>query len=187
MFTYSNGFSPMHSNPDIIILATQKNIMSYAVTSIFCGNTVTWNVGAAAGPGKCYSAERLVGVEIDPEPALLARRNLASIGMEQVSILSEDGLDTIDRVDYPIDLLYLDPNGFDPESGQNNTKRLYYTMIKRAMPKLAPGAVVIAHDTLIPRFAEQAQVYLDYMRDSANFRASFSVEIDEEGVEISFL
>jgi len=154
---------------------------------IFCGNTLTWNVGAAAGPGKCYDARRLVGVEIEEDPAQLARRNIVSIGMESdVEVLCADGMQVLNEVDYPIDLLYLDPNGYDAETGVQSTKRLYYTMVKKAYDKLSDRAVILAHDTIIPGFLEQAHEYLDFVRDKSNFRESVSVEIDEEGIEVTF-
>jgi predicted O-methyltransferase YrrM len=152
---------------------------------IFCGNTLTWNVGAASGPGKCYQAEHLVGVEIEKHPADLAKKNLISIGMDEVEVLCEDGFKTIQEVDYPIDLLYLDANGYDPDTDTNG-KRIYLSMLKRALPKLTSDAVIIAHDTLIPDVVEKAAAYLEFVRDSSNFRASFSLEIDEEGLEVTF-
>ncbi|MFN2154431.1 MAG: hypothetical protein ACK2UX_04270, partial [Anaerolineae bacterium] len=42
---------------------------------IFCGNTFISNAGAAIGPGSCYRAEHLVGIEIRPDEATRARQN----------------------------------------------------------------------------------------------------------------
>lgn len=154
---------------------------------IFCGNTLTWNIGGAAGPGRVYDAEHLVGVEIEREPALLARRNLASIGINSVDVLNEDGFATIDAIDYPVDLLYLDAYGYDPESGQNPTKLIYLSMLKRVLPKLSQGAAILAHDTVNPEFVVgPAKRYLDYVQTSGDFSASYSVDIDEEGIEVTF-
>ena len=41
---------------------------------IFCGNTFISNAGAAIGPGACYPADRVVGLEIRPDEADRARR-----------------------------------------------------------------------------------------------------------------
>lgn len=167
-------------------ISSIKRPRNMVCLGIFCGNTVTWNVGSASGPGKSYDASHLVGVEIEPGPSTLARRNLDSIGMDDVEILCEDGFETIARIDYPIDLLYLDAMGYDPDSGTPSTKLIYLSMLKRALPKLAPDAVILAHDVLIPEFDGPAKAYLDYVRDSASFSASFCVEIDEEGLEVTF-
>ena len=42
---------------------------------VFCGNTFISNAGAAVGPGACYQARSLVGVEIKPAEAERARVN----------------------------------------------------------------------------------------------------------------
>ena len=46
---------------------------------IFCGNTFISNAGAAVGPGACYQAARLIGVEIRAEEAARAARNVAAL------------------------------------------------------------------------------------------------------------
>ena len=43
---------------------------------VFCGNTFISNAGAAVGPGACYTAKQLIGVEIRPEEAERAERNV---------------------------------------------------------------------------------------------------------------
>ena len=51
--------------PDVMVAA-----------GVFCGNTYICNAGAAVGPGACYKAQRLVGIEIETDPAGLAAENL---------------------------------------------------------------------------------------------------------------
>jgi len=153
---------------------------------IFCGNTLIWNIGAACGPGSCYSAERLVGVEVKIKSAALARANLERIGaLGSVKLLAEDGHETLERADYPIDLLYLDANGPLPGTTGPNTKKIYLTLLQRAYEKMSPGSLVIAHDTLPEWFAQNAGEYLDFVRDPAHFRESVSVEPDRVGIEVS--
>ena len=153
---------------------------------IFCGNTLIWNIGAACGPGRCYSAERLVGVEIESKSAALARTNLERIGvLDSVELLDEDGHGTLEKVDYPIDLLYLDANGALPGTTGPNTKKIYLTLLQRAYDKMPPGSLVLAHDTLPEWFVRSAGEYLDFVRDPAYFRESISVEPDRVGIEVS--
>ena len=60
---------------------------------IFCGNTFISNAGAAIGPGACYAAGRLIGIEIRPEEADRARRNVATLeGGPQAEIIAADGI-----------------------------------------------------------------------------------------------
>lgn len=153
---------------------------------IFCGNTFVWNVGAACGPGKCYDAERLVGVEIEKKSAALARTNFERIGaLTDVEILEADGHVVIDEIDEPIDWLYLDANGALPGTDGPNTKRIYLSLLERAYDKISPGGLVLAHDTLPDWFLRDAGVYLDFVRDPKHFSVSLSLEPDSEGLEVS--
>lgn len=153
---------------------------------IFCGNTLIWNIGAACGPGRCYSAGRLVGVEIESKSAALARANLEKIGvLDSVELLDEDGHETLERADYPIDLLYLDANGALPGTTGPNTKKIYLTLLQQAYDKMPQGSLVVAHDTVPEWFVRSASEYLDFVRDPAHFRESVSVEPDKVGIEVS--
>jgi len=153
---------------------------------IFCGNTLIWNIGAACGPGGCYSANRLVGVEVENESAVLARTNLERLGvLNSVELLDEDGHETLDKADYPIDLLYLDANGPLPGTTGPSTKMIYLTLLQRAYDKMPPGSLVVAHDTLPEWFVRNAGEYLDFVRNPAHFRESVSVEPDKVGIEVS--
>lgn len=153
---------------------------------IFCGNTLVWNVGASCGAGRCYEAEHVVGVEIEADSARLARSNFDRIGAgEEVQILEEDGHQVLDRVDFDIDLLYLDANGPLPGTEGPSTKMIYLSLLERAMAKLRPGSIVLAHDTIPAWFRKQAGPYLDFVRDDSNFRMSVSIDPDHEGIEVS--
>jgi predicted O-methyltransferase YrrM len=167
-------------------LAASQQAATVVCVGIFCGNTLVWNVGAACGPGKSYDAARLVGVEIDPKSVAMAAENFARIGArEAVEILAEDGHETLDRIEGPIDLLYLDANGPLPGTTAPSTKRIYLSLLERAYRKLPRGALVVAHDTLPAWFAKDAGVYLDFVRSSQKFRLSVSLEPDAEGLEVS--
>ncbi|MGQ9524283.1 MAG: O-methyltransferase [Armatimonadota bacterium] len=153
---------------------------------IYCGNTLIWNIGAAVGPGKCYTAEALLGVEIEPESAAIAAGNLERIGvLQDVELLVEDGHQTLDRIDGPIDLLYLDATGPLPGTSGPSTKLIYLSLLQHAYDKLRPGSLVLAHDTVPRWFVESAGAYLEFVRDPDHFRASVSLEPDTEGLEVS--
>ncbi len=164
------------------ISATQQPANMVCI-GIFCGNTLIWNIGSACGPGKCYEPDHLVGVEIEGESAKLARSNLELIGvLESVELLTEDGHNTIDKIDYPIDLLYLDATGKPPGP---RGKKIYYTLLKQAYDKIPTGGLVIGHDTIPEWFIRQAGDYLGFVRDKSHFRDSVSLEPDKEGIELS--
>ena len=181
----ATNFSPAMERLLYAISANQQpsNILCIG---IFCGNTLIWNVGAACGPGKCYDPNRLIGVEIREKYARMARDNLERIGVrKEVEILAEDGHDTIDSIDHPLDLLYLDALGPLPGTDGPETKKIYLTLLQRAYNKIASGGFVIAHDTLFNDFATQMSEYLDFVRDKEHFRDSVSLTPDGAGIELS--
>ncbi len=146
---------------------------------IFCGNTFISCAGAAIGPGACYRAERLVGVEIDPERAQMARRNLEPVDTHGVSeVRCEDAVLTAKEFAGNIDMLYLDADG-GPEKG----KDVYLDILKAAYERLAPGAILLAHNSL--NCAKQLHNYLEFVRDPAHMRESVNMIIDPEGLEVS--
>lgn len=167
-------------------IAAHQQAPTVVCIGVFCGNTLVWNVGAACGPGKSYQARRLLGVEIDPKSVATARENFDKLGTDgEVEIRAEDGHLTLERIEGPIDLLYLDANGPLPGTTGPNTKLIYLSLLERAYAKVPPGGLVLAHDTLPAWFPRTAGAYLDFVRDSANFRLSVSLEPDTEGLEVS--
>ncbi|MBT3341751.1 MAG: hypothetical protein HN712_02160 [Gemmatimonadetes bacterium] len=146
---------------------------------IFCGNTFISNAGAAVGPGATYTADRLVGLEIRPEEADRARRNVGSIDPAgHAEILGEDGIEWLQRFDGTIDLLYLDADG-----PKGKGKSIYLEMVQAAEHLLRPGSLVLAHNSV--NSVEALTDYLAYMRDPAHFRESVNMIVDDQGLEVS--
>ena len=146
---------------------------------VFCGNTFISNAGAAVGPGACYEARQCIGVEIKPDEAARAERNVRAIDPTGVArIVAADAVDVAAEEDGPIDLLYLDADG-GPEQG----KGVHLDILKACHDRLAPGAIVLAHNSV--NAAERLTHYLAFVRDPANFRASVNVILDVEGLEVS--
>lgn len=146
---------------------------------IFCGNTFISNAGAAVGPGACYRARRLVGLEIKPEEAARAARNVATVDPEgQAEILAEDGVPYLQRLDGTLELLYLDADG-----AGGRGKSIYLDMVEAAEHALRPGSVVLAHNSV--NLAEPLAEYLQYVRGGWPFRESVNLFLDGEGLEAS--
>ncbi len=146
---------------------------------IFCGNTFISNAGAAVGPGACYQAEQLIGVEIDPERAALAERNVRRIDPTGVArIVAGDAVAVAAKFEGTVDLLYLDADG-TPERG----KGIYLDILEAALDRIPAGGVVLAHNSF--NCADRLKHYLGFVRDPANFAASINVVLDPEGLEIS--
>jgi predicted O-methyltransferase YrrM len=146
---------------------------------IFCGNTFISNAGAAVGPGACYRARRLVGLEIKPEEAARAARNVASVDPEgQAEILAADGVPYLRDLDGTLELLYLDADG-----AGGRGKSVYLDMVEAAEHALRPGSVVLAHNSV--NLAEPLAEYLQYVRRGRPFRESVNLFLDGEGLEAS--
>ena len=145
---------------------------------VFCGNTFISNAGAAVGPGACYVARDLVGVEIKPDEAERAERNVRRIDPTGVArIVAADAVEFVR--DYPgqIDLLYLDADG-----AGGRGKGVYLDILEQAYDKMPPGAIVLAHNSWNSGHLEH---YLEFVRDPANMKASTNVILDPEGLEVS--
>ncbi|MBN2152179.1 MAG: hypothetical protein JW839_12080 [Candidatus Lokiarchaeota archaeon] len=151
---------------------------------IFTGNPVAWSFGPAIQ--KVYEATRLEAVEIDENNGRICTDNFNEIkGDVPLTVHVEDGFETIERFkDGEFDLVYMDANGKDPETGKNN-KRINYTFLKRAYPKLKPGGLAIVHNAYQESFRQDAGAYLDFTADEKYFERTATVGIDEQGLEIS--
>jgi predicted O-methyltransferase YrrM len=146
---------------------------------VFCGNTFFSNAGAGAGPGACYEAKELLGIEIKPDEAERAERNVRRIDPTGVArIIAADAVDVARDHPGPIDLLYLDADG-DAARG----KGIYLEILQACYDRLSPGALVLAHNSI--NCAERLCHYLAWVRDPANMKASANVMIDGEGLEVS--
>ncbi len=146
---------------------------------IFCGFTFISNAGAAVGPGACYAARQLIGVEIEPEEAARAERNVRRIDPTGVArIIAADAVDVAAQFTGPIHLLYLDADG---TGGRG--KGVYLDILEAGYERMPAGSVVLAHNSA--NMAKRLAHYFDFVRDPAHFRASVNVILDREGLEVS--
>jgi predicted O-methyltransferase YrrM len=156
-----------------------KQPQNMIAAGVFCGNTFISNAGAAVGPGACYTARNLIGVEIKPEEAERAERNVRRIDPTGVArIVAADAVDVVTEWTEPINLLYLDADG-DARRG----KGIYLDILEAAYDRMPPGTVVLAHNSV--NCAERLKHYLAWVRDPAHMRASLNVIFDVEGLEVS--
>ena len=145
----------------------------------FCGNTFICNAGAAVGPGACYTARHLVGVEIDDKEAARAERNVRRITANAAArVVGDDAVSFVEQLGDPIDLLYLDADG-----AHGRGKGVYLDILRTAYDQMPAGSLVLAHNSV--NSAEQLQEYLEFVRDTANLRATVNVVLDCEGLEVS--
>jgi predicted O-methyltransferase YrrM len=148
---------------------------------IFCGNTFISNAGAAVGPGACYAAQQLVGIEINPKEAERAQRNVRRIDPTGVAqIVAEDGVPWLHDYAGTIDLLYLDADGTEGRG-----KSIYLDLLEEGLHALRPGSLVLAHNSV--NCAPDLSDYLAYVRDAARFGASMNMIVDDQGLEVTLV
>jgi predicted O-methyltransferase YrrM len=116
---------------------------------------------------------RVVTTELHPAKAAQALDNLERAGVAAaVDLLVGDALTTLVDADVDaVDLLLLD--GFTD---------LYLPVLRLLQPRLSPGALVVADDTLL--FPDEAAPYLAHVREPANGWLSVSLPLDD-GLELS--
>ena len=146
---------------------------------IFCGNTFISNAGAAVGPGAVYGAKDLIGIEIKPEEAERARRNVQKLDKGGVwRILAEDAVETARKYQGQINLLYLDADG-----DRGRGKGIYFDILQTAWDKMPKGSLVLAHNS--GNAAAKLEHYLAFVRDPRNCAASVNCLVDTEGLEVT--
>lgn len=147
---------------------------------VFCGNTFISNAGAAVGPGACYQAQQLIGVEIKPEEAARAERNVRRLDPTGVArVVAADAITVVAEFSAPLHLLYLDADGNAHQGG----KGIYLEILEQGYAKMPPEAIVLAHNSY--NSAHQLRDYLATVRDGRTCRASVNVLLDREGLEVS--
>jgi len=117
-------------------------------------------------------AGRVVSTELNAAKVARARANLAEADLaDQVTIAEGDALETLAALTTPVGFLLLD-----------GWKNLYLPVLRLLEPRLTPGALVVADDTV--SMAAQMADYLAYVRDPG--RGYLSVPFPEsDGLEIS--
>lgn len=151
---------------------------------IFTGNPVAWSLGPAIQ--QRYPATSLAAVEIDPNHARICKDNFDEIrGDVPVTIHAEDGFEVLKRYGpAEIDLLYMDANGTDPETGEKG-KRINHSFLRRGYDHIAPGGYAMCHNAYQQASLHEFQPYLDFAADETHFSKTATIGIDEQGLEVS--
>jgi predicted O-methyltransferase YrrM len=117
-------------------------------------------------------AGRVISTELNAVKVARARANVAEAGLSgHVTILEGDALETLAAIDTPVGFLLLD-----------GWKYLYLSLLRLLEPRLTPGALVLADDSV--SMATQMADYLAYVRDPGHGYLSVSFP-ESDGLEIS--
>ncbi len=115
---------------------------------------------------------RVITTELSAAKVATAGKNFAAAGLSDViTVLEGDALDTLTRIDGPVDFALLD-----------GWKEFYLPVLRLLEPRLSPGTLIVADNTNMA----ETQPYLDYVRHPANGYTSVNfLARDSESMEIS--
>jgi predicted O-methyltransferase YrrM len=117
-------------------------------------------------------ASRVISTELNAAKIAQARANLAEAGLaDLVTILEGDARETLAGLPGPVGFVLLD-----------GWKGLYLPVLRLLESRLAPGALVVADDTI--SMAAEMTDYLSYVRDPAHGYLSVSFP-ESDGLEIT--
>jgi predicted O-methyltransferase YrrM len=117
-------------------------------------------------------AGRVISTELSAAKVARARANLAEAGLaDLVTIMEGDARETLATLPGPVGFVLLD-----------GWKGLYLPVLRILEPRLIPGALVVADDTV--SMAAQMTDYLSYVRDPAHGYLSVSFP-ESDGLEIT--
>ena len=131
----------------------------------------------AAGPW-----QRAIGIDLDAGANTMARRNCSVLGHgERLMFLDADGVAGVSSSSEAIDLLYLDLD--DPA----RRKAAYRDVLEAALPRLQPGALVLAHDPCVPLFQQDFAAYDRFVTESGLFGGPWVLRVDSCGLSVAVL
>ncbi len=131
---------------------------------------------ADAGRPPCFA----IGFDVDKAANRQARSNCQVLGHEHKLIFKTcDAFVGIQSLKRKIQLLYIDVDS--PEDG----KRKYRTILEAALPHLAPGAVIIAHDPCVALFKDDFEAFHSFIRSQPSLTAPLILPVDECGMTIT--
>jgi len=174
----STAITPLMARLLYMLSSVKKPDFLLAI-GISYGYTFVWNVGPAAmnqqkAPGK------MMGIDIDSKSVEIAKKNFSNFkNHANIDVIAQDGLKTLDEITQKIDYLYLDADNMEIGKG------LYLELLRKAYPKLAKGAWVLAHDVTFYFFTEQLKEYLEFVRNKKYFSESICLDVDPYGLELS--
>jgi predicted O-methyltransferase YrrM len=159
---------------------------------IFCGSTFINNAGSAVGPGACYAADELIGIEIVPAEAARAARNVSLIDSTgKAKVVCDDAVTFCRHYQGQINLLYLDAvvmggkktNLNDATAVYLKTKSLYFDILEACYDKIPQGGLILAHNSV--DYSEELTDFLSFVRSRTSFRNSVNVVLDTQGLEVT--
>jgi predicted O-methyltransferase YrrM len=164
-------------------IATAAQPATAMVLGSFVGYAAVWLFGPALLDEPLFRPRHLIACDIFPPAIEAAQENFSVFKAASSSVdwRTQDATDLL--ADYPgtIDLLYIDVDS------EQAGKSAYAGLLENAVPRLRPGALVLAHDVTHPFYREDVAPYLEAVRDRRRFRKTATLEIDPCGLEVTLV
>lgn len=142
----------------------------------YVGYGFAWLVG---GMWSASSLTVAVGIDIDIDANAIARRNFASLPFaDRVHFVDGPG-EEIDHSDEPVDVLFLDLD--DSVTGKSG----YTDILEKAAHRLSPGALVVAHDPCVERFAADFIRFHAAIGSSPMLEGPWILPVDSCGITLA--
>lgn len=120
------------------------------------------------------TGQQAFGIEKNQRLADIARRNISHLFKEDsVSIICQDALSALDD---------FQPNSFDLAFLDTRTD---FRILEKLYKKIKPGGWLLMHNASDIHFKQTIQPFLDFVRDTRYFCASYLFPIDTKGLELS--
>jgi predicted O-methyltransferase YrrM len=162
------------------VAATAKPSTTVVLGS-FVGYAAVWLFGPALLPEPLFQATSLVACDVFPPAIAQATENFSAFGSTLLDLRVQAAEQLLAEFSQPIDLLYIDVDS--AETGKCG----YADLLRAALPLLAPGALVLAHDVTHPFYLEDVASYQSLVRDRRQFRRTATLEIDPCGLEVTLV
>lgn len=134
---------------------------SFGISTIYLAAAIKDNEGI-----------EVIGTEIEPSKREAACANVAAVGLlELVDIRLGDAMQTLESVDPPVDLVFMD-----------GSKDLYLPLLKMLQPKLRPGALVVSDN--MHTFKKTLEPYAAYLSSGDNGFESITLSLTS-GMSVS--
>jgi len=151
-------FSPLSTTPEDamllrILIQAENAQRGIEVGSALGFGSVNMGIGFERTGGHLYT------IDIDLNMVKKCRENVEKAGLSKtVTCIEGDALKVLPTLEGEYDFMFIDA-----------LKKDYFKYLKAVEPKLKPGAVIVADNTI--KSAAQMQDFLDYLNNSPDYEA----------------
>jgi len=162
-------------------IAATARPATIVVLGSFVGYAAVWLFGPALLREPLFRTASLIACDVFEPAVTQARKNFSVFGVGAVDLRVQDAAQLLEEFSGLIDMLYIDVDS--EETG----KRMYADLLRIAITRLAPGALVLAHDVTHPFYIKDVADYQKMVRDRRLFRMTATLEIDPCGLEVTLV